>query len=296
MPISPDLEAQYNLRALRPDFEAGMLQEWLARSDRFRRSCGGSLDLAYGDGERDRLDYFPAAATDAPLLVFFHGGYWQRGDKSVYSFVAEPFVAAGISVALVNYTLCPAVRIGDIVTQSQRALTWLWRHADALGCARARWIVSGHSAGGHLAARLMATQWPAVGADLPPQLLDGAILISALFDLEPLCETSINHGLGMGRGEARAASALAHPPASDAPQLIAVGGAETAAFHQQARAYATAFGTALRPMPGYTVEDCDHFDVVQAFADPRHAFFDLARQFIHSTSPPVHTAFHGGRT
>ncbi|MCA8250730.1 alpha/beta hydrolase [Burkholderia multivorans] len=294
MPLSPDLEAQYNLRALRPDFEAGMLQDWLARSDRFRRSCGGSLDLAYGDGERDRLDYFPAAAADAPLLVFFHGGYWQRGDKSVYSFVAEPFVAAGISVALVNYTLCPAVRVDDIVAQARRALAWLWRHADALGCARTRWIVSGHSAGGHLAARMMATQWPAVGADLPQRLLDGAILISALFDLEPLCETSINDGLRMDRGEARAASALAHPPASDAPQLIAVGGAETAAFHEQAHAYETAFGAARCPMPGYTVEGCDHFDVVQAFADPHHAFFDLARQFVHSASLPVHTASHDG--
>ncbi|WP_185219004.1 alpha/beta hydrolase [Paraburkholderia dinghuensis] len=295
MPISPDLEAQYNLRALRPDFEAGMLQDWFARSARFRRACGGSLDLAYGDGERDRLDYFPAATADAPLLVFFHGGYWQRGDKSVYSFVAEPFVAAGISVAIVNYTLCPAVRIADIVAQAQRALAWLWRHADALGCARTRWIVSGHSAGGHIAARMMATHWPAVGEDLPPRLMDGAILISAMFDLEPLCETSINDGLRMNRGEARAASALAHPPASDAPQLIAVGGTETAAFHQQARAYETAFGAASRSMRGYTVEDCDHFDVVQAFADPCHAFFDLARQFVHSASPPAYTARHDGR-
>jgi hypothetical protein len=102
--IEAELEAQYNLRALRPDFETGMLQQWIARSGAFRNAAAGRLDLAYGAGERDRIDFFPAPMADAPLLVFFHGGYWQRGDKSVYSFIAEPFVARGVSVALVNYS------------------------------------------------------------------------------------------------------------------------------------------------------------------------------------------------
>jgi arylformamidase len=280
MPISLELEAQYNLRALRPDFEAGMLQDWLARSAAFRRESGGSLDLAYGSGERERIDFFPAASPDAPLLIFFHGGYWQRGDKSVYSFVAKPFVGAGISVALVNYTLCPEVRVQEIVAQSQRALAWLWRHAQELGCSRERWFVSGHSAGAYLAARLMATRWGATAVDLPQQILSGAILISALFDLEPLCDTSLNEGLRMDRREAIAAGAMRYPPASDAPQLVAVGGAETAGFHQQANAYERAFGARLRAMPRYEVEHCDHFDVVAAFADPHHAFFERSRQFV----------------
>jgi arylformamidase len=128
----------------------------------------------------------------------------------------------------------------------------------------------------------MATHWDTVGADLPKQMLSGAILISALFDLEPLCETSINEGLLLDRAEARAASALRHPPATDAPQLIAVGGAETVAFHQQARAYETAFGNPQRFMPHYRIDDCDHFDVVQAFADRAHPFFELSREFIRA--------------
>jgi arylformamidase len=281
-PQSPELEAQYNMRMLRPDFEASLLQEWLARSAAFRRLPHAQLDVAYGPGERDRLDYFPAECADAPLLIFFHGGFWQRGDKSVYSFVAEPFVAEGVSVVLVNYTLCPAVSVEEIVVQSQRALAWLWRHAGELGCSRERWFAGGHSAGGHLAARMMATHWQTLGHDLPKQMLSGAILISALFDLEPLCETSINEGLLLDREQARAVSALRHPPASDAPQLIAVGGAETLAFHQQARAYAIAFGGAQRNMPHYQIDDCDHFDVVQAVANHAHPFFELCRDFIRA--------------
>ncbi len=283
MLISSELETQYNMRALRPDFDAGMLQEWLARSAAFRLASGGALDLAYGPAGRERIDFFSAAVPDAPLLIFFHGGYWQRGDKSVYSFIAEPFVEAGISVALVNYTLCPEVRVSDIVAQSQRGLAWLWRHARELGCSRERWFVSGHSAGGYLAARMMATRWGAVGMDLPQQILSGAILISALFELEPLCETSLNARLGMDRREAAAASALRYQPPADAPQLVAVGGAETTEFLRQADAYERIFGTTLRSMQRYEVEGCDHFDVVQAFADRQHSFFERSRQFIRAS-------------
>ena len=287
LPCDPELEAQFNMLALRPDFEAGMLQEWLARSARLRRTPGARLDLAYGPGARERIDFFPAqataaASTDTPLLIFFHGGYWQRGDKSVYSFLAEPFVARGVAVALVNYTLCPAVRVEDMVKQAQRALAWLWRHAPALPCSRERWFVAGHSAGGQIAARMMASDWPALAADLPPQMLRGALLISALFDLEPLCGTSINQGMGMDRAEARAASPLQHPPATDAPQMLAVGGAETPAFQSQADAYEKAYAGPRRKMPRYQVDACDHFDVLQALADPDHAFFQRALEFIET--------------
>ena len=277
--ISPALEAQYNLRALRPDFETGMLQQWLRRSAAFRDEAKGHLDLAYGPGERDRIDFFPAAVPGAPLLVFFHGGYWQRGDKSVYSFVAEAFVARGVSVALVNYSLCPAVRVGDIVAQAQRALAWLWRHADELACSRERWFVAGHSAGGHIAARMMGTHWPALDAALPARMLKGAVLLSALFDLEPVCHTSINEALGMDTAKARAESPLQHRPATDAPQLVAVGGAETPDFHRQADVYEKAFGARV-PLQRCTVDGCDHFDMVQALADGRSEFFRRVLGFV----------------
>ncbi len=280
--IHPELEAQYNLRALRPDFERGMLQQWLARSAAFRSATVSHLDLAYGPDERERIDYFPAGTPGAPLLIFFHGGFWQRGDKAVYSFVAEPFVAHGVSVALVNYTLCPAASVDGIVAQAQRALAWLWRHAGELSCSRERWLVSGHSAGGQIAARMMATQWPELGDDLPRHILSGAVLVSALFDLEPLCATTHNEGLRMSLAQARAASPLRHPPVDDAPQLLAVGGAESREFHRQADDYAQAFATAKRAMPRYRVDACDHFDVLQALAEPAHPFFQDALAFIHA--------------
>lgn len=279
-PLSPELERQYNLRLLRPDFEAQVLPQWLARSAAMRASADALLDLRYGPAERERIDLFPAADPKAPLLVFFHGGYWQRGDKSIYSFVAEALVAHGVAVALVNYDLCPSVRIEQIVAQARRAMAWLWQRATHLPCALDRCVVSGHSAGGHLAARLMSTHWPAVDAGMPLAPWRGAILVSAVFDLLPLLQTSLNEGLRLDLDEARAASPLQHPPTSAAPQLLAVGDRETPQFHDQAERYARAFAGIASPMPRFTAAGCDHFDVVQALADASHPLFQRVLAFI----------------
>ena len=108
------IEAQYFLRALRPDYETTMLPGWLERSSRFVAANAHRLDLEYADTPRGRLDYFPGNEGHGPFVLYVHGGYWQRGDKSVYRFVAEPLVAQGISVALVNYDMCPNVRMAEI--------------------------------------------------------------------------------------------------------------------------------------------------------------------------------------
>ena len=126
-----ELEAQYNNRARRSDSDS-VAAEWQVRSDAFRAAAKGRFDLAYGPGDRDRLDYYPAAEPGGALLAYIHGGYWQRGDKSLYSFVAAPFVEHGVSVAMMNYDLCPAVRLAAIAPQVSRALAWLWQAAPDL--------------------------------------------------------------------------------------------------------------------------------------------------------------------
>ena len=204
-----EIEAQYFLRGTRPGYEENDIPRWLALSDAFRGKVDGWLDLVYGPRPRNTLDFFPATARagdPAGLLLYIHGGYWQRGDKSVYSYVAEPFVERGFNVALMNYQMCPDVRLSEIAPQARLAVAWLWRNAAELGFDRERFTVLGHSAGGHLTIEMMCTDWPSEGEDLPRDLIKAGVAISGIYDFEPILYCSENDGL---RLDAETTEALA---------------------------------------------------------------------------------------
>ena len=261
MSIDRELERQYNARAAVPE-HVDILADWQRRSEALRARNACRLELAYADGERNRLDLFTADAPAAPLHVYLHGGYWQRGDRRDYHFVAEGLCARGVNVALVGYDLCPNVAIDTIVAQARVAIAWLWRNADRLGFDAGRIQVCGHSAGGHLTAMLMATHWPDVAADLPTDLVHSALAISGLYELEPLVHTSINEAVGMTLDDARRVSPTRLPRTGDAPLTLAVGGLESAEFHRQARLLAERW-------PGSTVlvvPDTNHFTIVESLA------------------------------
>ncbi|MGI9491246.1 MAG: alpha/beta hydrolase [Geminicoccaceae bacterium] len=269
-----ELEKQYNLRAGRPDYEVTVIPDWTARSEKAREQLSSRLDIRYGNGEKQKLDLFSCGDPKAPLLVYIHGGYWQRGDKSIYSFLAVPFTERGVNVAVIGYDLCPSVTITRISEEVREALAYLWRHAGDLGINRERITVMGHSAGGHLTEMMMGTKWPAFGADLPGSMIQSGIPVSPLSLLEPVRLTSINDGVQMDAEEAAAESPmLNHLPVTDAPLLLVVGGKETAEFHRQARMYQDTFATAERRIDLYVVPDVDHFDEVNVLADPKSDFF-----------------------
>ena len=217
---------QYNNRARIPEFPA-ILQHWADTSAQARAQLAGVLDVAYGSDPSERLDIFPAApaggvASDAlaPVLVHIHGGYWRALDKRDQSFIAPPFVAAGAMVVLPNHALCPAVGIEHIVMQLVRALAWVYRHAAEYGGDASRIVVSGHSAGGHLAAMLLACDWRAVAPDLPADLVGAALSISGVFELEPL-----RHAPFLARSEAHGRLGAAPQPGLHAGTTRATGGA-----------------------------------------------------------------------
>lgn len=280
MTISPlsytdeQLEAQYNLRALRPDYNDKVVPGWRARSQAYRQSSVCKLDVRYGKAERQTLDFFAAPdAGNRPTLVYFHGGYWQRGDKSDFSFIAESFNKHGVSVVFPNYTLCPAGSITNISAEAREALAWLYRNMGDLGGDRSRLYVAGHSAGGHITGMLMGTDWPAYASDLPVDLIKGGVPISPLMALEPLLPTSINENVGMDRAEAIAESPMNHPPTTDAPQLVVCGARETPEFHRQSDIYVEAFVTPRREIGRYSVPDSDHFDELDVLAREDSTFF-----------------------
>lgn len=279
------LERQYNNRAAVPEHPR-IFAAWEQRSERLRARCECRLDLAYGAAARETLDFFPARGRRrAPLHVFIHGGYWQAMDKRYFSFVAEALTESGTAVAVLNYPLCPEARLADIVHSVRSACGWLWRHAAELDVDGARLQACGHSAGGHLTAMLMATDWPRFAPDLPAALIHSGLAISGLFELEPLRHTSINRALGLDAEAARSNSPRRLAPATRAPLVLAVGARESDEYHRQSAELAAAWrqhgvDVDVLELPGH-----NHFTVLDELCAASGAVFAAAHRLLHPSDP-----------
>jgi len=262
-------ESLYNNRAAVPDFQS-FFDRWAARSAQVRRELDVELDVPYGDHRMETMDIFRPRGEARALLMFIHGGYWRSLDKKDHSFVASPFVNAGAAVAAINYSLCPAVKVEDIVLQCLKAAAWLYRNAGEVGTPRNRIFVAGHSAGGHLTAMCMAAQWPRYSRGLPEKVMQGGMSVSGIYDLIPIARTpSINMDVRLTEAEALKLSPAFLPPATRAPVCVAVGGREIGGFKEQHALLANNWRSVIAediPCP-----DDNHFSILDAFANPETA-------------------------
>jgi arylformamidase len=253
-----DYEAEYNNRARVPEHPA-LIAGW-ARDAKAWRESQNFRTIAYGPGARRTIDLF-ASRGQGDLVMFIHGGYWQALDGSFFSHLAAGLDAHGVSVAVPSYDLCPDVSVDQIVEQMRMAARELARLGRRL-------VVSGHSAGGHLAACLMATDWRAVDPALPPDLVKAGYAISGLFDLGPLVKTSINNALRLDAAAARRLSPAFWPISSRGSFDAVVGAQESAEYHRQSRMIVDAWARAGVATCFAEVPGANHFTAIAPLADP----------------------------
>lgn len=266
----PEGERLYNARLAIPHYQR-IFDGWARASAAVRDSAPCRLDIAYGPHAMERLDLFLPAGRPRGTLMYIHGGYWRSLDKSDASHVAPPFTAAGYAVAVVNYALCPAVDVETIVAQVRRAAAWLAVHHAEWDAPADRLFACGHSAGGHLAAMLLATE-PCVAA---------AVCVSALYDLRPLLQVpSVVEATGFTPRSVPALSPALLKPLTAAPLLTALGDDENPGFHAQFDAIRESWRSVHAghvACPGL-----DHFTILDALTRPDGAIATAALRLMQS--------------
>ena len=259
-----ELEHQFNPRVTVPDHADYLARRGVAAAQA-RERLRAVYDVAYGPGPLERLDIFPGPRPAAPVQVYFHGGYWRAADKRAFSHLAEPLVAAGAAMVLVNYDLCPAVTVDQIIAESRRAIAWIYRNIAAQGGDPSRIYISGSSAGGHLAAMALAHDWAAVG--LPADLIKGAAVITGVHDLEPVLHISVNREVRLDAAGARRNSPLNNPPRRPTPVIVAVGALESREWIKQSKDYAAVCGDAGCAVDYLEIPAANHFSVTETLGE-----------------------------
>ncbi|HEY4140863.1 MAG TPA: alpha/beta hydrolase [Pseudolabrys sp.] len=261
-----DYEKEYDNRARVPE-HVDIFARWHSDAEAYRQaSPKAKLGLKYGPGERQSIDIFPAKnATGpndgAPLALFIHGGWWRTLHPREFSQLAAGPNAHGVTVAMAGYELCPAVSIATITDQMRAACLFLWRKY------RQRIMVFGHSAGGHLAACMLATEWKALDASAPDDLVPAAYAISGVFDLTPLTGITPNADLKLDDASARAGSPILRPVPADRTLDCVVGGIESSEFLRQSRDMADKWGARGAATRYEEIPGANHFTVVDPLGD-----------------------------
>ena len=261
-----EIDAQYDVESSVPDF-GRYVDFFLSNSARVRTALEPRLDVPFGPTTAETLDIYPAARADAPIHMFIHGGYWHSLSSKEFSFVAEGLVKAGVTVVINNYALCPDVTITEIVRQNRAAVAWLYRNAATFGGNRSRIHVSGHSAGGHLTAMLLATDWER-DFGLPPDLVKGGTAISGLFDLEPFVHSWLQPKLRLTPDEIDRTSPIRHIPDRASPLIVTFGGDESEEFRRQSESFLAAWTAKGLDGRYLDLPGRNRFTVLEDYMDP----------------------------
>ncbi|NWU98406.1 KFA formamidase, partial [Upupa epops] len=236
-----------------------------AGTRRARDSTRTALHVPYGDGDGDRLDiYFPPDRAETfPVLVYIHGGYWQSLSKDESGHAAPPLVSRGVVVVAVGYDTAPKGHMDSMVRQVRRSLAFLvQRYSGIRGI-----YLCGHSAGAHLAAMVLCTDWADYGV-VPD--IKGAVLVSGIYDLEPILHTYVNEELNMSQEVAQRNSPMrciapAVPAACEV--LVAMAQHDSPEFRRQSQEYGQMLRAAGWSVSMLDLSGVDHFDVVERLSE-----------------------------
>lgn len=258
------LDRQYNNRLHVPGF-ASYIERWKSLSRQTEKEFPVAKDIAYGELPREQLDIYPSPQPSSKTLIFIHGGYWQKFDKADFQFITRAFRADNVTTVIINYPLAPAVSIDQVVLSCRKSLQWLYKNIAGHNGDPNQLYVAGHSAGGHLAAMLLTTQWNAF--NIPTDAIKGVCAVSGIFNLEPIRLSDLNQVLGLDSATALRNSPVLLAPSVQCPLAIVAGADETDEFRDQGQELYSRWKETI-PIEKIEVEGANHFSIVETMLDP----------------------------
>ena len=240
----------------------------IAASERTRTILGAPQRLSYGPSEYEQLDLFRTPAANAPVNVFVHGGAWRRNKAADYALQAEPLVRAGVHCVIIDFINVERSG-GDLMPmyeQVRRALAWTWRNASAFGGDRERFYISAHSSGSHLAACVLTEGWREEA--LPQDFCKGALLLSGMYDLEPVPLSKRSSYVRFTDATVEKLSPQRHLDGLHTPLVLAYGSCETPEFQRQTRDFFAAVQGPGKPAQLIVGEAYNHFELLETLANP----------------------------
>jgi arylformamidase len=261
------LDDAYDQEVYAPN-RALIVERRKAASARARNVLGAPRRIAYGPSEIEQLDLFDCGRKGAPVNVFVHGGAWRRNQAADYALLAEPLLRAGAHCAILDFINVDQAG-GDLIPmyqQVRRALAHVWRNAESLGGDRERIYVSAHSSGSHLSGVVLTRGWREEG--LPAGAFKGAVLLSGMYDLEPVRRSKRSAYVKFTDQTVQALSAQRHLDGLHTPLILAIGTCETPEFQRQSRDFAAAATAAGKSCELIVGEAYNHFELLETLANP----------------------------
>lgn len=269
-----ELELLYSHRHRIAGYD-GYLERWPRESAEARERLEVVADVAYGRHAAERYDVFPAG-SGAPVQVFFHGGYWHSQDKHGFEFMAPTWVSRGMAFVSANYPLCPDATLPQLLDACRRCVAHVRDHVESWGGDPERLYVSGHSAGGHIVACLLSTEWQSMRAGMPEDVVRGGVAMSGVYDLEPMLHLEVNDTLRVDAAVVRDCSPLRTVPRTAGPLVLAVGSGEGEEFARQQADYAAAWRDAGLPCRAMVLDGENHFSIVDRFGEEGTELFEAS--------------------
>lgn len=260
-----ELDAEYDVEKAVSNFP-NYIQDYVDSSLEARRTLKGRKEVKYGPTLMERLTIYPAKNPLAPVLVFIHGGYWKMGTGDEYEFIAMGPWKAGFTVVIVTYSLAPNVSIPEMIRQVRASVAWTATNIADFNGDPAGIFIAGHSAGAHLAAMTVITDWSDYG--LPQETIKGMLALSGLYDLLPVSQTFVQPSLRITSEQVLNSSPIRQIRSTNIPVIVAWGDQETEAFQKQSSEYLFAWKAAGNTGRSRIIAGANHFSILESFKNP----------------------------